>query len=111
MSPGNPWRRRRSDDALCAGAHDRRRDRADGGNLGRLRRHLDGAPLPASAWSCPGGYAPAIVLVSAPAAGALVSADFGVLWLCRFADDALDLEEFMATLFALGTVKLQTARP
>jgi len=72
---------------------------------------LDGAPLPGSAWSCSGGYAPAIVLANAPAAGALVSADFGVLWLCRFADDVVDLEEFMAMLFALGTVKLQTTRP
>jgi hypothetical protein len=72
---------------------------------------LDGAPLPASAWSLSGGYAPAIALASAPAAGAQVSADFGVLWLCRFADDVLDLEEFMAMLFALGTVKFQTARP
>ncbi|MGA2492046.1 MAG: glycoside hydrolase TIM-barrel-like domain-containing protein [Roseiarcus sp.] len=72
---------------------------------------LDGAPLPNPAWSLIGGYAPAIQLASAPAAGALVSADFGVLCLCRFADDGLDLEEFMAMLFALGTVKLQTARP
>jgi hypothetical protein len=72
---------------------------------------LDGAPLPATAWSCSGGYAPAIALADAPATGALVSADFGALWLCRFADDGLDLEEFMAMLFALGTVKLQTVRP
>ena len=73
--------------------------------------YLDGAPLNASAWSCSGGYAPAIALASAPATGALVSADFGVLWLCRFADDLVDFEEFMATLFALRTVKLQTVRP
>jgi hypothetical protein len=81
------------------------------GTSGVSAVYLDGAPLPASAWSCSGGYAPAIVLATAPAAGALVSADFGVLWLCRFADDALDLEAFMAMLFALKTVKLQTVRP
>ena len=81
------------------------------GTSGVSAVYLDGAPLPAAAWSCSGGYAPAIALASPPATGALVSADFGVLWLCRFADDGLDFEEFMAMLFALGTVKLQTARP
>jgi hypothetical protein len=81
------------------------------GTSGVAAVYVDGAPLPASAWSLIGGYAPAIALADAPAAGALVSADFGALWLCRFADDALDLEEFMAMLFALGTVKLRTARP
>jgi hypothetical protein len=33
------------------------------------------------------------------------------MWLCRFADDGLDLEEFMAMLFALRTVRLRAARP
>jgi hypothetical protein len=73
--------------------------------------YLDGAPLPAAAWSCSGGYAPAIALASPPATGALVSADFGVLWLCRFADDGLDFEEFMATLWTFKTVKLRTVKP
>ena len=68
-------------------------------------------PCPPPPGRALGGYAPAIALADAAAAGALVSADFGVLWLCRFADDGLELEEFMAMLFALGTVKLQTARP
>ena len=81
------------------------------GTSGVAAVYVDGAPLPASAWSLIDGYAPAIALADPPAAGALVSADFGALWLCRFADDALDLEEFMAMLFALGTVKLQSARP
>jgi hypothetical protein len=71
----------------------------------------NGAALPGSAWSLVGGYTPTIVLADAPAPGAVISADFGALWLCRFADDALDLEEFMAMLFALRAVKLQTARP
>jgi len=81
------------------------------GTSGVSAFYLDGAPLPASAWSLIGGNAPAIALANAPAVGALVSADFGVLWLCRFADDVVDLEAFMAMLFALGTVKLQTVRP
>ena len=72
---------------------------------------VDGAQLSASAWSATSGYAPSIVFATAPAAGATVTADFGVLWLCRFADDVVDFEEFMAMLFALRTIKLQTARP
>ncbi len=57
------------------------------------------------------GFAPAIVFATAPAAGVPVTADFGVLWLCRFADDVQDLEEFMAMLFVLKTLKLTTVRP
>ena len=81
------------------------------GTSGVAAVYENGAALPGSAWSLVGGYAPSIVLATAPAAGAVISADFGVLWLCHFADDALDLEEFMAMLFALRAVKLQTARP
>src|SRR5262249_2812991 len=40
----------------------------------------------ASGWSVTTGYAPAIVFASAPGAGVSISADFGLLWLCRFAD-------------------------
>ncbi len=40
-----------------------------------------------------------------------ISADFGVLWLCRFADDVLEFKQFMAQLFALNTLKLQSVRP
>ncbi len=72
--------------------------------------YLNGAPAPASAWSLAGSVRPAIVFAAAPGAGVVVSADFGVLWLCRFADDTLDFEEFMAMLFTLGVVKLTTVR-
>ena len=57
------------------------------------------------------GFAPAIVFATAPRAGVPITADFGVLWLCRFADDVQDFEEFMAMLFELRTLKLTTARP
>ena len=67
--------------------------------------------MPGASWSVTSGYAPTIAFASAPDAGVVVSADFGVLWLCRFADDALDFEEFMAMLFTLGIVKLTTVRP
>ena len=59
-----------------------------------------------SGWTVSSGYAPAITFASPPAAGVAVTADFGVLWLCRFAEDVQDLEEFMTMLFALRTLKL-----
>ena len=65
----------------------------------------------ATEWSVSSGYSPDITFATAPGAGVTVSADFGVLWLCRFAEDALDLEEFMAMLFELQVVKLMTVRP
>ena len=80
------------------------------GALGRLgglsrRRALD------SGWSVSSGFAPAITFATAPAAGVAITADFTALWLCRFADDVQDFEEFMSMLFALRTLKLTTARP
>ena len=65
----------------------------------------------ASGWTVSAGFAPAITFATPPAAGVKIAADFGVLWLCRFADDVQDLEEFMAMLFVLKTLKLTTARP
>jgi hypothetical protein len=73
--------------------------------------YLDGIAQSAAAWSVTAGYAPAIVFAAAPAAGAAVSADFGILWLCRFAEDIIDFEEFIAMLFELRSVKLSTVRP
>ena len=57
------------------------------------------------------GYLPAITFATAPASDVAISADFGLLWLCRFADDVQDLEEFMAQLFELKTLRLTTVRP
>ena len=62
-------------------------------------------------WSVTLGYAPSIVFAAAPAAGVGVSADFQALWLCRFAEDVADLENFMALLWKFGTCKLQATRP
>lgn len=81
------------------------------GTSGVAAVYLNGVALPGTLWSVSSGYAPTIVFTTAPAAGAVVSADFGALWLCRFAEDALDFEEFMAMLFTLGVVKLTTVRP
>ncbi|MDE3176411.1 MAG: glycoside hydrolase TIM-barrel-like domain-containing protein [Pseudomonadota bacterium] len=62
-------------------------------------------------WSVTPGFHPAINFAAAPAPGVAVSADFGVLWLCRFAEDVADLENFMALLWRWRTLKLQTVRP
>jgi hypothetical protein len=81
------------------------------GTSGVTAVYVNGAALPGSAWSVTPGYAPAILFASPPEAGAIVSADFGALWLCRFAHDVVDFEEFMAMLFELRIVKLVTTRP
>lgn len=72
--------------------------------------YLNGAPQ-AIGWTVSSGYAPAIAFTAAPSAGVAVSADLGALWLCRFVDDAQNLEEFMATLWRLKTLRLSTTRP
>jgi hypothetical protein len=71
--------------------------------------YLNGAS--SEGWTVSGGYAPAITFSTPPAAGVRVSADFDVLWLCRFAEDVADFENFSALLWRWGTVKLQTTRP
>ena len=100
------------DDDVSAGRIDRRlrrTGRRDVGRLGGLSRRRAASALGLDA------SRPAMRRRSlsrrAPAAGVAVSADFGVLWLCRFADDVADFEEFMAMLFGLqSTLKLTTAR-
>jgi uncharacterized protein (TIGR02217 family) len=63
-----------------------------------------------SGWSVSSGYAPKIIFTTAPAIGAIVTADFGLLWLCRFSEDFADFENFMSLLWNWGSVKLQTVR-
>ena len=64
-----------------------------------------------SGWTVSSGNLPAITFATAPVSGVAISADFGLLWLCRFADDVQDLGEFMAQLFELKTLRLTTVRP
>jgi uncharacterized protein (TIGR02217 family) len=80
------------------------------GTSGVAAVYLNGVAQP-SGWFVSNGYLPAITFTSAPGAGIGISADFGVLWLCRFADDLQDFEEFMTMLWALRTVRLMTVRP
>jgi uncharacterized protein (TIGR02217 family) len=80
------------------------------GTSGVSAVYLDGAPLGASRYAISAGAAPMVTIAPPPAAGVSVTADFGLLMLCRFSDDFVDLEEFMAMLWTFKTVKLQTVR-
>jgi uncharacterized protein (TIGR02217 family) len=64
-----------------------------------------------------GGYtvaanplAPTITFAAAPASGVAVSADFHWYFLCRFDDDSAGVEEFLAQLYALQSLRLRTVR-
>ena len=70
--------------------------------------YLNGVAQPAG-WCVSSGYAPAITFTTAPGAGVAVTADFGVLWLCRFAEDVQDFEEFMAMLWTFKTLPVDGA--
>ena len=52
--------------------------------------------------------APSVTFATAPASGVAVTADFHWYFLCRFDDDSEDVEEFMATLYALQSLRLKT---
>jgi uncharacterized protein (TIGR02217 family) len=80
------------------------------GTSGVAAVYLNGVAEP-SGWYVSNGYLPALAFTSAPDASVTISADFGVLWLCRFAEDVQDFEEFMTMLWALRTVRLATVRP
>jgi hypothetical protein len=80
------------------------------GTSGVSAAYLNGVSQP-SGWSASSGYLPAITFASAPGAGVAITADFGILWLCRFAEDVQDFEEFMSMLWALRTLRLSTVRP
>jgi hypothetical protein len=80
------------------------------GTPGVAAVYLNGVVQPGG-WSVSSGYLPAITFTTAPSSGAGITADFGILWLCRFAEDVQDFEEFMTMLWALRTVRLVTVRP
>ncbi|ARN82170.1 baseplate megatron protein TIM-barrel domain-containing protein [Methylocystis bryophila] len=71
---------------------------------------VNGSPLPAGGWTLSAGYQPVLTLSAPPASGAPVAVDGVALWLCRFAEDALVLEQFAYQLFELKSVKLITVK-
>lgn len=52
-----------------------------------------------------------LIFTSAPASGATVSADFSYAFNCRFLDDQMDFEEFMASLWRLQSMKIRSVKP
>jgi hypothetical protein len=52
-----------------------------------------------------------LVFTSAPASGATVSGDFSYAFNCRFLDDQMDFEEFMASLWRLESMKFRSVKP
>ena len=71
---------------------------------------VNGSPLTGGGWTLSDGYEPVLTLSTPPASGAQIAVDGVALWLCRFADDALDLEQFAYQLFELKSLKLITVK-
>ena len=47
---------------------------------------------------------------AAPSPGAVVSADFSYAFQCRFLDDQMEFEEFMANLWKLGSMEFRSVK-
>ena len=61
-----------------------------------------------SSW---GATSPGVVtFTSAPGAGVAVTADFTFYFPCRFVDDTMSFEKFMATLYSAKSVKFQSIK-
>jgi uncharacterized protein (TIGR02217 family) len=70
--------------------------------------YLNGVALPSIAYAL--SILPAMVtFTTAPATGAILTADYTAAHLARFADDSIDLEKFMADFWSLKSLKLETA--
>jgi hypothetical protein len=70
----------------------------------------NGVPVASGAWSLSAGYEPILTFTTPPASGAAIDVDGGALWLCRFQDDGLDVEQFAYQLFEAKRVKLVTVK-
>ena len=80
------------------------------GTSGVAAVYLNGVAQP-SGWTVARRISTGDRIHFSSAHGAAVTADFGILWLCRFAEDVQDFEEFMTMLWTLRTVRLITVRP
>jgi hypothetical protein len=70
--------------------------------------YLNGAPQSGGSYSL---TAPNILtLTAAPGASVVVSADFSYAFQCRFLDDQMEFEEFMANLWKLETMKFRSVK-
>ncbi len=77
--------------------------------LGAPTVYLNGVALSPSSYAL--SILPATVtFATAPAAGAIITADFSAAHLARLSDDDADLEQFMADFWDLKSLKLETVR-
>ena len=51
-----------------------------------------------------------LLFANPPAAGAAITADFTFAFNCRFLDDQMDFEEFMSSLWKLGSMKFRSVK-
>ena len=89
--------RRRRDHDLSARRRPRRLQRAGEGDVRRLGG-LSQRRAQVGGWTVSAGYAPASPSRPRPAPASRFRPTSALLWLCRFADDVQDFEEFMAML-------------
>lgn len=71
--------------------------------------YLNGAAQPGSGYSL--ATPNTLTFTTAPASGVAVSADFSYAFNCRFLDDQMDFEEFMASLWKLDSMKFRSVKP
>jgi uncharacterized protein (TIGR02217 family) len=70
--------------------------------------YLNGVAQAGSAYSL---AAPnTLAFTTAPAAGAAITADFSFAFNCRFLEDQMDFEEFMASLWRLDSMKFRSVK-
>ena len=51
-----------------------------------------------------------LTFVTAPASGKLITANFSYAFQCRFLDDQMDFENFMLSLWSLGSMKFRSVK-
>jgi len=71
--------------------------------------YLNGTAQPGSAYSLTTPNT--LAFTTPPGGGATVSADFSYAFNCRFLDDQMDFEEFMAGLWKLDSMKFRSVKP
>lgn len=70
--------------------------------------YVNGVALSGSAWTLT--LPNTITLITAPASGALVTADFSYYSVCRFIDDIQDFEEWARNLHSVKSLKFRSVR-
>jgi hypothetical protein len=70
--------------------------------------YLNGAVQPGTDYSL--ATPNTLTFSTAPSSGAVVSADFAYAFQCRFLDDQMDFEQFMASLWRLETMNFRSVK-